>query len=296
MTSRSTPPPSSALRRGGLAVALIAVATLFGCGTPAQEEPRATTQAEDPAPLNYVALGDSYASGYGAGSYSDECGRSPLGLPGLLGSEEQITLVADATCAGARAASVAGGPIDLPEQVAGVVDAGDLSGDTSLVTISAGGNDAGFGEVVAACAIEPPAVCEQVIETQNESVFPVLERDLAELYGAIRSAAPDAAVLVTGYPHLFSPDLGDSVLPRESQEAFNAGTDALNSLVRGQAEAYDFTFIDLVAPFEGHGLGSSDSWITYQENAPDNLHPTAEGYRSGYLAAVRDSMDLGLPR
>ena len=288
--------PSRTLRAAGFAVALCVAAGLSGCSTPAQEGPPA--ESTGPAPLDYVAFGDSYASGFGAGSYTDECGRSPRGLPTLLGARQGVTLAADATCAGARAASVSDWPIDLPEQVSGAVDAGRLSADTALVTISAGGNDAGFAEVAGACAEQPPAACSQVIEDQNRSVFPVLEVDLDALYATVRSAAPDAVVLVTGYPHLFSPESGDALLPQESQEAFNAGTDTLNHLIRREAEAHGFTFVDLVAPFAGHGLGSSESWITYSEGAEDNLHPTARGYSSGYLRAVLETPEfaaLGVP-
>ncbi|KNC15083.1 hypothetical protein AC792_15510 [Arthrobacter sp. RIT-PI-e] len=264
----------------------------MGCSSPAQDELPTASAAPAAAPVDYVALGDSYASGYGAGSYVGECGRSPLGTPTLLGAEEGITLAADATCAGARAASEPGGPAAPPGQGADAVDAGRLSPDTGLVTVSAGGNDVGFGEVAGVCAAEAPPVCREVIATQNASALPVLESDLDTLYGTIRSAAPDATVVVTGYPHLFSPEFGQTLLPPESQEAFNAGTDDLNEVLRERADAHGFVFADLVEPFRGHGLGAPEPWITFQEGAPDNLHPTVEGYGSGYLPAILGSVDL----
>lgn len=249
--------------------------------------------AAPPAPLAHVALGDSYASGFGAGSYVNACGQSPLGLPGILDSKKQVELVADATCAGAKAASEAGGALDLPEQVARVTATGALSPSTDLVTISAGGNDAGFGQVAGVCATRPTADCEQFIAVQNATALPALERTLDTLYSTVGSAAPGATVVVTGYPHLFSPEAGTPVLlPVASQIAFNDATDAVNAVIRVRAEAHGFTFVDLVQKFEGHGLGSTDPWITFQPGAVDNLHPTAEGYRSGYFPAVRSSVNL----
>lgn len=249
--------------------------------------------AAPPAPLSYVALGDSYASGFGAGSYVDACGRTPLGLPGILDTKKQVDLVADATCAGAKVATEAGGALDLPEQVALVIDSGRLSPSTDLVTISAGGNDAGFGEVAGVCATRPTAECEQFIAVRNATALPELERTLDALYGTIGSAAPGATVVVTGYPHLFSPEAGVPVLlPVASQTAFNDATDAVNAVIRSRAEAHGSTFVDLVQEFEGHGLGSTDPWITFRPGAVDNLHPTIEGYRSGYFPAVRSSVNL----
>ena len=261
-----------------------AVAALVGGVTgPAVAAPR--------APLSYVALGDSYASGFGAGSYVNGCGQSPLGLPGILDAKKQVDLVGNATCAGAKAAVERNGPIDLPEQVAGLAAAGSLSGETDLVTVSAGGNDAGFAQIAGACITQPTAVCEQVIAAQNAAALPVLARNLDSLYDSISAAAPKAEVVVTGYPHLFSPEFGNPVIPVASQTAFNAGTDALNAVIRQQAEANGFTYVDLVPKFEGHGLGSPDPWIT-SIGAPDALHPTAKGYKSGYFPAVRSSVNL----
>lgn len=243
------------------------------------------------APLSYVALGDSYASGFGAGSYA-ACGQSPLGLPGLLDRKKQVELIGNATCAGAKVVTEPGGALDLPEQVTRARGAGALSPATDLVTISAGGNDAGFGEVAGVCATQPTEVCIQVIAGQNAAALPVLSRNLDTLYTSIESAAPGATVVVTGYPHLFSPEFGNPVIPLASQTAFNAGTDALNSVIRQQAEAHGFTFVDVVPKFRGHGLGSPDAWITFRVGAEDNLHPTAEGYASGYFPAVRSSVNL----
>ncbi len=261
-----------------------AAALIGGAAGPATAAPK--------APASYVALGDSYASGYGAGSYIDACGRSTLGLPRIIDSKKQVELVEDATCAGAKVATEAGGAIDLPEQVAQAVAAGALSPETDLVTISAGGNDAGFAEIAAVCSASPTAFCAETITRKNATALPVLDRNLDALYDSIEAAAPEATVVVMGYPHLFSPEFGTPVIPVASQAVFNAGTDNLNSVIRKQADAHGFTFVDLVQKFEGHGLGSPSPWITFRAGAADNLHPTAEGYRSGYFPAVRSAVNF----
>jgi lysophospholipase L1-like esterase len=259
-----------------------AVAALIG-------GPAGPAAAAPKAPLSYVALGDSYASGFGAGSYVNGCGQTPLGLPALLDRKKRIDLVADATCAGANVVDVEGDDADLFDQVASAVT--ELK-TADLVTISAGGNDVGFGEVAGVCAVGSPADCANLIAFKNATAFPVLGKSLDALYDSIESAAPDAEVVVTGYPHLFSPEFGVPVIPIESQTAFNEGTDALNALIRSQAEAHGFTFVDVVPRFEGRGLGSPSPWITFRAGAVDNLHPTAKGYKSAYLPAVRSAVTL----
>lgn len=278
-----------------LAVVTTAIAALVGgAAGPAAAHPR--------DPVSYVALGDSYASGFGAGPYVNACGQSPRGLPGLLDGKKRVDLTADATCAGAKTTIEPGGALDLPEQVAQVIELKALTEDTDLVTVSAGGNDVRFGDVVTVCASRPTAVCSQAIAAAI-ATLPRLAEDLDALYASIRDAAPHATVVVTGYPHLFSPEFGnevifsspgfaDVVVPLASQEAFNAGTDTLNALIERHAEAYGFEFVDVVPAFESHGLGSRHPWITFQPGAVDSLHPTAKGYRSGYFPAVRSSVNL----
>ncbi|WP_165968736.1 SGNH/GDSL hydrolase family protein [Arthrobacter crusticola] len=282
------PARKPAARWSVLPAALLAAslaASVAAC-TPAEPAPPAP-----PEPLSYVAVGDSYASGLGAGSYSGECGRSPLGLPGLLDAEDAVELAADGTCAGAVAAPGTA-PSSVPAQVSQLVEEGSLGPQTDLVTVSAGGNDAGFGQVAGTCATAPLESCRRLIEETTALVLPALARDLDALYGQLRRAAPEAVVVVTGYPHLFSPEFGTAdALSLPAQEAFNAGTDSLNAVLKETAAAHGFLWVPTTEGFRSHGLGAPEPWIT-GAGEPDGLHPSAEGYRSGYLPAVRDGADL----
>lgn len=243
--------------------------------------------------LEYVALGDSYAAGVGAGSYVNDCGQSPLGLPSLLDERKRIELIFNAACSGARAANVFGGVPDLPEQVAGLVAAGELGPQTDLVTVSAGGNDVDFGSIVNACASQPLYVCQEIIDARVLLARTVLAGDLDTLYAQLAVAAPNAQVIVTGYPHLFSPEFGNEpLLSLEAQQLFNDGTDALNEVIEDRAEAAGFEFVDVTKRFDKHGIGSPATWITFTGfTAIGDLHPTAKGYKSGYLPEVRKAID-----
>lgn len=90
----------------------------------------------------YVALGDSYSSGTGTGSYLSDgtsCQRSVYAYPSLIAAGKGYALDLRA-CSGATTADVTN------------VQLGALGAGTALVTITAGGNDTGFADVLTECA------------------------------------------------------------------------------------------------------------------------------------------------
>lgn len=247
--------------------------------------------------VDYVALGDSYAAGVGAPPYLDEnCGVSPDGYPELLDNRRRIDLEANRSCSGATT-------IDVFAELA------SLNEDTDLVTLTVGGNDVEYQNVIGACGFGPDA-CRQVVDSTLALAQTDLAAGLLALYLNIGYAAPGADVVVTGYPHLFSPefgatftfpaidpDTGNPVLdPNEQpviltltpveQQILNEGTDILNDIIRIQVEAAAFTYVDVVDRFEGHGLGSPRPWIQ-PFGDPAALHPTAKGYKHGYFPEIR---------
>jgi lysophospholipase L1-like esterase len=92
---------------------------------------------------DYVALGDSYSAGTGTNDYdlNASCQRSSLSYPALWAAQQGTASFTFAACSGATTSDVRG------SQLAGL-DAG-----TDLVTITIGGNDAGFVATVLACRL-----------------------------------------------------------------------------------------------------------------------------------------------
>ncbi len=90
----------------------------------------------------YVALGDSYSSGVGRVFYeeSGECDRSPDAYGPRIAAAKGYTLSFQA-CSGAKTPEVNDKQLGM------------LSATTSLVTITIGGNDAGFSNVMLNCAL-----------------------------------------------------------------------------------------------------------------------------------------------
>ena len=244
--------------------------------------------------VDYVAFGDSYASGYGGGPVLDTCGRTAEGYPALLDALPRVELDSFQACGGATALTTEpappAGPVDLPEQISTAVSADLLNRQTDLVTVTIGGNDVQFGSVVAAClGAELPETCAPAIAAAQSYAETAVVPQLQASFAAIREAAPRAELVVAGYPHLFEGTV-PGALSVEAQNLFNAGTDALNAVVAAQV-GEDGTFVDVTEVFAGHGIGSADPWIL-SLNESFSLHPNAAGYREGYFAAITESVEL----
>jgi lysophospholipase L1-like esterase len=139
----------------------------------------------------YVALGDSYSSGVGTRVYYNDgtsCQRSPEAYGPLISSARGYTLSFQA-CSGAKTTDVNSSQL------------GTLGSSTNLVTITIGGNDAGFSNVIINCAA-CYFTCDSAISSANSFIQNQLPGLLATTYGDIHSHAPNAHVVVLGYPHL----------------------------------------------------------------------------------------------
>ncbi|MBO0897429.1 SGNH/GDSL hydrolase family protein [Arthrobacter sunyaminii] len=242
--------------------------------------------------VDYVAFGDSYASGFGGGPLLDACRRTAQGYPTLLDALPRVELDSDQSCAGATALTTdpapPAGPVDLPEQISTAVSANLLNRQTDLVTVTISGNDVQFGSVVAACAGPVlPETCAPAVAAAQAYAETAVVGQLQASFAQIRRAAPRAELVVAGYPHLFEA-AAPGILSIEAQNLFNAGTDALNAVVAGQVG--DGTFVDVTEAFAGHGIGSPDPWIL--ADGPFALHPTATGYSEGYFAAITAAVDV----
>jgi lysophospholipase L1-like esterase len=233
-----------------------------------------TASATPRHPLEYDALGDSYASGYGVPPYSATCGRSESAYPVQLDQLRKIELDDFVACAGATTASlVAGGQLAA------------LDADTDLVTLSVGGNDIRWGDVVGACLVGTDEQCTAAITLTKAAITTVLPGLLDSVYDQVAAGAPHARVIVTGYPRLFSPSRGAyfGASPTE-QEALNDGADLLNEVIARAAARHDFGFVGVTERFRGHAVNSTRPWILGLTD-PGSFHPNAKGYRA-YTNAV----------
>jgi lysophospholipase L1-like esterase len=262
-------------KRGRLVSRLLAV-LLAVVGSVAVGAPPAT--AGHIRTLRYVALGDSYAAGQGAGEHLDEvCKQTGRGYPELLDSLKHIRLQANAGCSGATTSVVNDTQVSA------------LNKRIRLVTLTVGANDLDVAGVAATCSPGPSDACTKAI---NDAVrlLPQLSGSLLNLYGAVAAAAPRARILVTGYPYLF--DAPSPCLPIEAIVCrVNGATTLLNSTIAAAVQATkndNIEYVDVTAAFAGHGINSTDAFI----NGPlmdDPFHPNSEGYKA-YAVELRAAL------
>ena len=239
-----------------------------------------TTGAAQAAGPSYVALGDSYASGTGTRSYISDgtsCQRSTYAYPSLIAQARGYTLNFKA-CSGATTATVTSGQL------------GALTTSTRFVTISVGGNDAGFSSVLTECA-KPGWMsdCQGKINTATSFINNTLPGRLSTLYASIKSKAPNAKVVVIGYPRIFNGEdcnAGTWFSPDEESK-LNATADLMNSKISAQAAAKGFTFANPTSRFIGHAVCDDPEWLNGLSNPiSESYHPNRTGHSSGYYPLV----------
>ncbi|MDQ0841808.1 SGNH/GDSL hydrolase family protein [Streptomyces sp. V1I6] len=227
--------------------------------------------------LDYVALGDSYSSGVGAGSYdsaSGNCKRSTRAFPKLWANANSPSSFAFTACSGARTGDVTASQL------------GPLNSSTDLVSVTVGGNDAGFADVMTTCVLQSESTCLNRIAQAKAYVDSTLPGKLDQVYSAISAKAPAARVVVLGYPRFYK--LGGSCLAGLSENersAINGAADHLNAAIAKRAADHGYGFASVVGTFTGHEICSGSAWLHSVNwlNIGESYHPTAAGQSGGYL-------------
>ena len=272
---------------------------LAGCGQDSDTEttPATTTAPSSPSASpsagtsdypTYVALGDSYTSAplVPETDASQGCLRSTGNYPSLVAAGLAGTVLTDVSCAGADSFSLVGVQRTFdggaqPPQLQAVTE------DTSLVTLSMGGNDFGlFSTFVGGCAqvaqTDPTgSPCTDVASGNATQVLRKIEQRVASAIEGIRGRAPDARILVVGYPQIVPqgdrscPELpiadGDLPFARTLNEGL---ADALEEA----AATAEVEYVDVYAATEGHDICADDPWIAGRETVDGQalaFHPFA---------------------
>lgn len=230
----------------------------------------------------YVALGDSYSSGVGAGSYissSGSCDRSTNAYPYLWNAAHSPSSFSFLACSGATTDDV------LANQL------GSLSSSTSLVSLSIGGNDAGFADVMTTCVLNSDSTCLSRINTAKAYVDSTLPGKLDAVYSAISAKAPSAHVVVIGYPRFYKLGTTCVGLSDTKRSAINNAADYMDTAIAKAAANHGFTFGDVRTTFTGHEICSGSSWLHSVDwlNIGDSYHPTADGQSGGYLPVLTNA-------
>jgi lysophospholipase L1-like esterase len=228
---------------------------------------------------SYVALGDSYSAGNGANSTNldSSCNRNTYSYPYLLSQQKGLALTFVA-CAGAVTSDVINS------------QSNSLSTSTRLVTMTIGGNDIGFTNLIIACTT---LGCASQISASQARINNELPAKLNSTYAAIRAKAPNARVVILGYGRPFaSPSrtcLGATGVSSDEETRLTALVDSLDNTIKTRAQAYGFSYADVNPYWAGHDVCASNPFtngLTLLHTA-DSYHPTRNGYANGDVPAIR---------
>ncbi|MFI7548007.1 SGNH/GDSL hydrolase family protein [Actinoplanes sp. NPDC049599] len=243
----------------------------------------ATPAAAAPADWDYVALGDSYSSGVGASGQTGLCLRSSNGYPGLWNAANDPKSYRSVACGGATTDSLRSTQL------------WPLTGSTDLVTLTIGGNDAGFASTVISCTLSSDSACAATVASALETLHTEIPGKLDATYADIRRKAPNARVVVLGYPILFDVTttycgVGGMSIPK--RRSLNSGAAELNKVIAARAQAAGFTWSDVTDEFAGHGICAASPWLNGLTVIPatNSFHPNGSGYRYGYLPALNAAL------
>jgi lysophospholipase L1-like esterase len=253
----------------------------------------------------YVALGDSFASAPLVPNMINlGCARSDHNYPRLLAARLGVATFRDVTCSGADTRDLTSPQSlslldqDLPPAPP-QYDA--LSADTTLVTMTMGGNDTGLVGVGQNCMNVLPfqTPCTQryivngvdTVAARIDNFAPAM----AAAVQGIRARAPRARIVVTGYG-LYIQRNGcwpaQPVYPGDANW-LQGLVDRLNGVIRAQALANGAEYVDLRTPSAGHDAcrSASTKWIEgfVPVNLAAPLHPNARG-EAAYARIIGDQI------
>lgn len=230
------------------------------------------------ADTDYVALGDSYSSGVGAPGQVGTCLQSPNGYPGQWVAANQPKSFTDLACSGAVTDDVIN--TQVPQ----------ISSSADLISMTIGGNDAGFAPTVLSCEVSTDAACAATVANAEASISATLGAKLDATYAAIHAKAPNAQLVVLGYPLLFdtsSASCGVGGMSLAKRKSLNDGATVLDDLIKDRVVADGYTWSDVRDEFAGHGICSATPYINDLNvlALTNSFHPNKTGYTYGYLPA-----------
>jgi lysophospholipase L1-like esterase len=244
------------VRRPLIATVFVAASVLAATAAPATLVAQAS-----PAPLNYVAMGDSYSAASGTlppdPSASPLCIRATDNYPHLLATAIGASLT-DVTCGAAETSDYFSAQYPgVPPQL------NALSKSTNLVTMTIGGNDSSvFIDSIVECgalgvaSLGQGSPCKDTYgqsfdNTINNTTYPALVTTLR----AVRADAPNAKVAILGYPWILPASVGCfPQMPTASGDVpyLDNLQATLNSAVQRAAAVTGVTYVNMASVSQSH--------------------------------------------
>lgn len=238
--------------------------------------------------LDYLALGDSFASGEGAFTYKEgtdvadnRCHLSTQSYPYLLATGIGTGDMQSVACSGAKIKDIV--LTNLKEYNDSKPQAKNMESEIhdpnifshylpgyraqllhlnnnipSIITVSIGGNDIGFSGIITKC-VAGMSDCYKSYEDRLElaNMIDAQFAPLAETYNKLKAGSPGSSIYVIGYPQIAAADSNCALnVNLSNQEIKNSQylISYLNTVVRLAAESAGVQFVDTENAFEGKRL------------------------------------------
>lgn len=311
-----------------------------------QLAPRATITSM----TDYIGLGDSYTSGEGAFDYRDgtdtelnSCHTSVHSYPMLLTKDLFTSLGGHSVaCSGARINDITSNSNGYRGQIRNGFSLSELQKDRpeflesiennylpgyvtqhrfvkrwqpKAVTVSIGGNDIGFGDLLERCVMPHVSrhhsdnVCFNTYEDRVE-ITNLIDRTVDRwtgLFKQLRSDSPEAQIYAIGYPDIID-DTGNCAinvnLGKSELEFAKELVVYINQGIKQAADAADVPYVDISNALVGHRLCEAKSptvavnGLTAGRDAfvfgRESYHPNALGHQLIEQAILRKTNNLSL--
>ena len=285
------------------AAALALFAVVAGLGPSAASGAVLAEVARQPATggdtrgtAQYVALGDSYASGNGSGGpvTGGTCLRNAGAYPEVWASHHPAYVLDFQACSGASIGTVIGTQLR------------SLSSRTELITVTVGGDDNGyFDSIIATCILDGPlgldSHCRSVIAQDELAVnhllggptgrYERLYRAIGRIEGGFAKTAVGfhpARLVVLVYPDPFRGGSKCGPWDATTQQSLDSFANTLDTVMRQSLAAARLSiptsFIDVRPAFADHGICAAVPWISglrYDVNGfKDSYHPNKQGQQA----------------
>lgn len=275
--------------RTGIGVLVVAASVVFSAVTgSAWPGSASAAPLTDPA-VRYVALGDSRAAGpyLDPAAHRNGCGRSAAGYPELVAQALRPVSFTNVACTGARTENLTGvaQPTSagaVPPQLTAVAP------DTTLVTVSIGGNDIAWPTLISPCYVPEPggdAQCRSDPATAAgmSAALATLGPKVTATLAAIRAQAPLARVMLVGHGGIVgSRGCWPNIPVSDADAVWLVGFfTALNQVLAGAAASTGSQFVDVAPGAVGHDAcaPAAERWFEgrQSQSAASPLHPNAAG-------------------
>lgn len=245
-----------------------------------------------PVDFEYLALGDSFASGEGAYQYKavtdtgvNKCHVSQRAYPYLIAEALSISEMESIACAGAVIEDINSADEDYDGQINDRVMLRDRTNKEEIleeflpgylpqnyfldnynpeaITLSVLGNDIGFSKIIMRCL--EPDTCYASYEDRLELVYRINNKfdDLLRLYADIGEQMEGKRVYVLGYPSIVAEGGSCSLnVPLNSEELTFANklVKHLNGVMKAAADRHGYYYVDLEYAMKGQRLCEASSF------------------------------------